>query len=66
MIVAEGLTNSPERKMAMLVLRRQAAETRYITVMEPLDASHAIREVRIEKATVVIESAAGARRVPLD
>ena len=65
-IVAEGLTNSPERKMAMLVLRRKAAAARFITVFEPVDAGDAIRAVRTTKAALLIESAKGTRRAPLD
>lgn len=33
-IVAEGLTNTPEAKMPMLVLRRKAARARFVTVFD--------------------------------
>jgi hypothetical protein len=64
-IVGAGLTNAPDRKMTMLVLRRKAAAARFITVLEPVNAEDAIRSVRMEKTGVVIDSARGTRRVPL-
>ncbi len=65
-IFGDGLTNSPDRKMTTLVLRRKAPQTQFVTVLEPVNADNAIRAVRTEKAEVVIESARGTRRVPLE
>jgi hypothetical protein len=42
-IIADGLTNSPDRKMTMLVLRRKAAHTQFITVLDPVSATDAPR-----------------------
>jgi hypothetical protein len=64
-IVAESLTNSPERKMAMLVLRRKAVQTRFLAVFEPAKAGEAVRAVRMENGSVVIELASGIRRVAI-
>ncbi len=64
-IIADGLTNSPDRKMAMVVLRRKAAQTRFLTVLEPVKAGDPVRAVRMEGGQVVIELASGTRRVPL-
>lgn len=63
-IVAEGLTNSPDRKMTMLILRRKAAQTRFAAVFEPVSPEETVRAVRIEKAGVVIESTRGVRVEP--
>lgn len=65
-IVAEGLTNSPDRKMAMLVLRRKAARTRFLTVLEPVKPDAPLRAVRMEGSDVVMEFAEGARRVRVE
>jgi hypothetical protein len=65
-IVAEGLTNSPERKMTMLVLRRQAARTRFLIVLEPVKAESPLRSVRLEGGELVMEFAGGARRVRVE
>ncbi len=65
-IVGQGLTNSPTGKMTVLVLRRSASSTRFLTVLEPVEPGRAIRSVRMEKSGIVIDSAAGAKRVPLE
>jgi hypothetical protein len=65
-IVGEGLTDSPDRKMTMLVLRRNAPATQFVTVLEPVAPGDAVRSVREEKSRVVIESAKGTHRVPLE
>jgi hypothetical protein len=64
-IVGDGLTNAPDRRMPMVVLRRKGSETRFVTVFEPVNAKEAIRGVRAEGANLVIESARGARRLAL-
>jgi hypothetical protein len=64
-IVADGLTSSPDRKMTMLILRRKGADTRFLTVLEPVNPGDVVRAVRTEKSELVIESASGTRRVPL-
>lgn len=53
-IVGEGLTNSPEQKMPMLILRRKAAATRFVSVFEPVKAGAEVRSVRLESGRVVI------------
>jgi Heparinase II/III-like protein/Alginate lyase len=62
-IVGDGLTNSPDRKMPMLVLRRKASRTRFAIVLEPVSAQNAIRAVRTEGDDIVIESTGGTRRL---
>jgi hypothetical protein len=52
--------------MAMLVLRRQGPAARFTTVFEPMDEGDAIREVRAESRALVITSAKGTRRTPLE
>ncbi len=65
-IIADSLTNSPDRKMPMLVLRRKAAGTRFLTVLEPVHADDMVREVRVDKGDLVIRSDRGTRRVPVE
>lgn len=62
-IVGDGLTNSPDRRMPMVVLRRKASHTRFVTVLEPVSAQDNILGVRTEGAHIVIESARGTRRL---
>lgn len=62
-ILGDGLTNSPDRKMPVLVLRRKASQTRFVTILEPVNDQEAIRVVRVEGADIVIESARGTRRL---
>jgi hypothetical protein len=62
-IVGDGLTNSPDARMPMLVLRRRTSHTRFVTVFEPVDARDAIRAVRTEGDDIVIESTRGTRRL---
>ena len=70
-ILAEGLTNSPEVKMPMLVLRRNAPGARFLTVIEPVNAGDELRGVKLEKtpagepAALVLEGSGPVRRVPL-
>lgn len=64
-IIGEGPTNRMDRKMTMLILRRKAAVTRFLTVLEPVNATNAVRAVRVEKGSVVIDSAKGMRRAPI-
>ncbi|SPE37028.1 exported hypothetical protein [Candidatus Sulfopaludibacter sp. SbA3] len=65
-IIADGLTNSPDRRMTMLVLRRKAADTGFLAVFEPVNPGDAVNAVRIEKAELVIESPSGTRRLALE
>jgi len=67
-VIAEGLTNLPDRKMLMLVLRRRASRTRYLAVLEPVKANDPIVAVRTDalQAEVVVEYSRAARRVPLE
>jgi hypothetical protein len=62
-IVGDGLTNSPDRKMPMLLLRRKAPGTRFVTVFEPVSGRDTIRAVRLEGGDIVIESARGTLRL---
>jgi hypothetical protein len=64
-IIGDGPTNRMDRKMTMLILRRKAAATRFLTVLEPVNATDRVRAVRVEKGGVVIESAKGTRRAPI-
>ncbi len=66
MIVAEGLTSRPDSRMAMLVLRRKAARTRYLAVLEPVDPANPVRSVTATSAQAVIDFASGTRRAALD
>jgi len=65
-ILGDGLTNSPDRKMTTLVLRRKTPATQFVTVIEPVNAAGAIRSVRPDAAGIVIESAIGTHRVRLE
>jgi hypothetical protein len=53
-IIGVGPTNRPDRKMTMLILRRKAVETRFLTVLEPVNTADAVRSVRLEKGIAVI------------
>lgn len=67
-ILGEGLTNSPEGRMAVLILRRKAPRARFLSVIEPVNGQDPILSVRLERtregelAALVIERASGARR----
>ena len=71
LIVGEGLTNSPDVKMAMLILRREAARARFVTVIEPFEPHDSIRAARIEESTsgsadfLLLERSSGVQRVSL-
>ncbi|MEK7408656.1 MAG: heparinase II/III family protein [Acidobacteriota bacterium] len=70
-VLAEGLTNSPDVKMPMLVVRRKAPRSRFVTVFEPVRADNPLRGIRVEAAAdgepaaLLLESAQPVRRVPL-
>ncbi|HET7099999.1 MAG TPA: heparinase II/III family protein [Terriglobia bacterium] len=65
-ILGQGLTNLPTGKMTVLVLRRSTSSTRFLTVLEPVEPGRAIRSVRMEKSGIVIDSASGTKRVPME
>lgn len=65
-VVGQGLTNLPNREMTVLVLRRHTSETRYLTVVEPVSHDGGIRSVRLEKFEIVMDSAHGIQRVPVE
>jgi hypothetical protein len=71
LIIGEGLTNSPDVKMAMLILRRKAAHARFVTLIEPVESHDPIRGARVEKNTsgdadfLVLERSSGVQRVSL-
>jgi hypothetical protein len=62
-ILADGLTNSPDRKMTILILRRRATVARFLTVLEPVNPGDPIRSVGVENGGVRIESGRGSRVV---
>ncbi|HWQ52064.1 MAG TPA: heparinase II/III family protein [Bryobacteraceae bacterium] len=70
-IVAEGLTNSPDVRKPMLVLRRKGERARFLTVIEPVPDKGGLRAVRLdsgssgEPAALILEDTIRARRVPL-
>jgi hypothetical protein len=53
-ILAVGLTNTPEGRMTMLVLRRKAVQVQFVVVFEPVDANDVVRAVRRDKAGRVL------------
>lgn len=72
MIVAEGPTNSPKEMLPMLILRRAAAQSRFVTVLEPMKQAQLLRDVRIEKdgdgnrVQLILQWPAASDRVILD
>ncbi len=64
-ILADGLTNSPNAKMPMIVLRCMGESAKFVTVIEPVDANNALRAVRIENGQLVLERTTGMGRVSL-
>ncbi|MHB8903260.1 MAG: heparinase II/III domain-containing protein, partial [Thermoguttaceae bacterium] len=48
LVLAEGPTNSPTAKVPMLVLRRSAAQARFVTVFEPVESGAILQSVRAE------------------
>lgn len=64
-ILADGLTNMPDAKSPMLLLRRTGASTRFVTVIEPVEQQNPLRAVRVVKEQLVLERRSGAERVSL-
>lgn len=64
-VVADGLTNSPDARMPMLVLRQRGPRARFVTVLEPVDPDHRLRAVRLDKGCIVLEDGTGRDRVEL-
>ncbi|MCX6911353.1 MAG: heparinase II/III family protein [Verrucomicrobia bacterium] len=64
LFVAEGLTNLPDAKMPMLVLRRMGDSASFVTVIEPVDANP-LRAVRVANKRLVLERSKGKESVPL-
>jgi hypothetical protein len=70
-ILGDGLTNSPTRKMPTLIVRRNSARARFLSVIEPVKAEDPISSVKLEKdtagepAALIVERSAGSVRVPL-
>ncbi len=70
-IVAEGPTNSPKETRPMLILRRTAAATRFVTVLGPVNQAQSLRGVRTEKdpdgrqVRLVLEWSTGSDRIRL-
>jgi len=70
-LLAEGPTNSPTAKSPIVILRRTATQTSFLTLLEPVQNSNALRSVRIEKAagkeagTLLLDWPTGGERVVL-
>jgi len=70
-IVADGLTNKPERKQPMLILRRRASQTRFVTVLEPVRAEEPLQNVHLTTSkagsgpALILRSSKGAREIAL-
>jgi hypothetical protein len=70
-LLAEGPTNSPTARSPIVILRRRATQTRFMTVLEPDQNGNALRSARIEKAaekeagTLLLDWPTGAERVVL-
>jgi hypothetical protein len=64
-ILADGLTNQPDKTMPMLVLRRRSPATRFLTLLEPVKGDDPVRSVRIEpgdggtSSTLILERRSG-------
>jgi hypothetical protein len=71
-VLADGLTDAPDRTMPMLVVRRNAPAARFITVIEPVAAGAPLRAVRLEPSAaggagdLVLETAAGSQRLSVE
>jgi len=71
LILAEGLTSRPGQKQPMLILRRRASQTRFLTVLEPIRAEQPLEAVRVGKSgsgsgrTVFLQSPQGVREVAI-
>ena len=61
--MGDGLTNSPDRKVPMVVLRLKTSHTRFVTVFERVGGQDVIRAVRTEGGDIVMESTRGTRRL---
>jgi len=70
-IVADGLTNKPEQKQPMLILRRRASQTRFVTVLEPVRAEEPLQNVHLTAPqagsgpALILRSSKGAREIAL-
>jgi hypothetical protein len=69
-ILADGLTNSPDRTIPMLVLRRNAVQSRFLTFVEPVNRDAPLRAVHLAPASgdhpsyLILQDAEGNQRVP--
>ncbi len=69
-MVADGLTNSPQGRLPMLIVRKKAVAHRFVTVIEPVSPDNPIRAVRWERPAgqppvITVERAQGRRQVSL-
>jgi hypothetical protein len=64
-IVADGLTNVPDATMPILLLRRRATSTTFVTVLDPREVADPLRAVRYEPGRVMLERSSGTEQVPL-
>jgi len=65
LILADGLTNAPDAKRPMLVVRRSGVQARFVTVFEPVDTGEPLTAVRFAGETLTLQRASGAERIPL-
>ncbi|MBC8876800.1 MAG: hypothetical protein H8E44_45815 [Planctomycetes bacterium] len=70
-MVAEGPTNRPDARMPMLILRRTATRTRFVTVLEPVQEVESLQAVRADtgadgnRISLVLEWPTGSDRLTL-
>jgi hypothetical protein len=71
-ILGEGLTNRPNERMPMLILRRKAAHARFVTAIEAVESRDPLRGVRLEENAngeaggLILERSSGEQRVSLN
>lgn len=64
LIVASGLTSSPDQRIPMILVRREASCATFLTVVEPV-TEQPLRTVQLEQRRLILESASGRKEVPL-
>ena len=65
LVIGEGLTNAPDAKMPMVVIRRSGERTRFVTVFEPMDGSAPLTAVRLAGQTVTLQRDGRSERISL-
>ncbi|MBI2300246.1 MAG: heparinase II/III family protein [Armatimonadetes bacterium] len=61
-ILADGLTNSPQGHLPTVLVRRRAAQMHYVTVVEPVRDGRAVREVQPRDGRLTITFEDGSTR----